>query len=267
METKPLAVITGAGSGIGGGLAREAARRGFRVLLADRDRAALAEVAAAIDGAEALQVDVTGWDQMQALAARASALGGVDLLFNNAGVMATGFSWEIPAADWERVLAINVGGVLNGIRAFVPLMLARGAPARIVNTASVGGFLPSPLMGPYGASKFAVVALTESLKLELDMLAAPISVSLLAPGPVHSAIFNDPFAGVIKPETQGFVDTMRSLLSQHGIGPDAFAARVFDAIDRGEYWIVPQPEALDPQLERRNEMLRTRRAPDLGMMA
>jgi len=90
---------------------------------------------------------------------------------------------------------------------------------------------------------------------------------LLAPGPVHSAIFNDPFAGVIKPETQGFVDTMRSLLSQHGIGPDAFAARVFDAIDRGEYWIVPQPEALDPQLERRNEMLRTRRAPDLGMMA
>ncbi|OAN66664.1 SDR family oxidoreductase [Sphingomonas sp. TDK1] len=265
-EQSPLAVITGAASGIGAGLAREAARRGVRLLLADRDQDRLRAVAGELPDAESLAVDVTDPAAVDALAARAAAMGGADLLFNNAGVMTTGLSWEIPADAWDRAMAINIGGVLNGLRSFVPQMIARGTACRIINTASVGGFLPSPLMAPYSVTKFGVVALTESLKLELAMLGAPVAVSLLAPGPVHSEIFADPFAGAVQPATEQFVAAMRDLLRVNGIDADTFAARVFDAIERGDYWIIPQPEALDPALDARHAMIRDRRAPDLSML-
>ena len=265
-DMKPLAVVTGAASGIGAGLAREAAARGYRLLLADWDGEGVAALAAGLNDAHVLTIDVTDAAAVEALATKADTLGGTDLLFNNAGVMTTGLSWEIPADAWARALAINLGGILNGLRSFVPRMIARGTPCRIVNTASVGGFLPSPLMAPYSVTKFGVVALTESLKLELAMLGAPVEVSLLAPGPVHSAIFDDPFAGTVHPATEQFVGMMRDLLGANGIEPDAFASRVFDAIRRGDYWIVPQPEALDAALEARHDMIRTRGAPDLSTL-
>lgn len=256
------AVITGAASGIGLGLAREAAKRGMRLILADRDVAALEQAAAALPGALAVPTDVTDPAAVERLAAIAyERLETVDLLFNNAGIMATGFLWEIEPRRWEASLAVNIGGVLNGVRAFVPRMLKANVQTRIINTASVGGFNPAPLMAPYSATKFAVVALTESLKGELDMLQAPISVSLLAPGPVRSAIFDDPFGGEVHSATQGFVDHLRSMIGEHGLDPEPFAALVFDAIARGDYWIVPQPEALDPMLEERHRMIKARAAP------
>ena len=253
-----IAVITGAASGIGAGLAREAARRGLRVVLADRDATALAEVAKGI-GPTALAVptDVTDRAALEALADAAFALGPVSLLFNNAGVLATGRSWEIDAATWSRALEVNVGGVVNDLAAFVPRMLAAGQPARIVNTASVGGFLPGPLMAPYSATKFAVVALTECLAGELAMLGAPIAVSLLAPGPVKSAIFRDrPPAAASQ-----FHAMLTGMLDEHGLTPDQFAPLVFDAIARGDYWIIPQPEALEPGFSERNAAIAARRAP------
>ena len=261
------AVITGAASGIGLGLAQEAAKRGIRLLLADRDAAALETAAEALPDALALATDVTDAAAVERLAEVAfERFGAVDLLFNNAGIMATGLSWEIAPARWEAALAVNVGGVLNGIRAFVPRMLAKGAPARIINTASVGGFNPSPLMAPYSATKFAVVALTEALKGELDMLKAPVAVSLLAPGPVRSAIFDDPFSGAIHPATQSFVDMLRGMIGEHGMDPQPFAEAVFDAIARDDYWIVPQPEALDPMLERRHRMIADRAEPSFALL-
>jgi NAD(P)-dependent dehydrogenase (short-subunit alcohol dehydrogenase family) len=261
------AVITGAASGIGLGLAREAARRGIRLVLADRDADALVAAAAALPDAIAVPTDVTDAAAVARLAEQAyDRLGSVDLLFNNAGIMATGFTWEIEPARWDASLAVNIGGVLNGLRAFVPRMLAAGTPARIVNTASVGGFGPSPLMGPYSATKFAVVALTEALKGELDMIGAPIAVSLLAPGPVRSAIFDDPFGTTATHSaTAQFVDALRGMISAHGMDPEPFAAAVFDAIARGDYWIVPQPEALDPMLERRHRMIIDRTEPSFAL--
>ncbi|MFZ5706818.1 MAG: SDR family NAD(P)-dependent oxidoreductase [Pseudomonadota bacterium] len=262
ISTATNAVITGAASGIGLGLAREAARRGLRLILADRDADALAAATAELPDALAVPTDVTDRAAVDKLADIAfERFGRVDLLFNNAGIMATGFSWEIEPARWDASLAVNVGGVLNGIRSFVPRMLKANVPARIVNTASVGGFNPSPLMAPYSATKFAVVSITESLKVELDMLSAPIAVSLLAPGPVRSAIFDDPFSGDIHPATQKFVDALRTMIGQHGMDPEPFAAAVFDAIERGDYWIVPQPEALDPMLEQRHKMIAERAQP------
>lgn len=260
------AVITGAASGIGLGLAREAARRGIRLVLADRDADALAAAAGSLEGAVAVATDVSDAASVAALADQAfGVLERVDLLFNNAGIMATGFTWEIEPARWDASLAVNVGGVLNGLRSFVPRMIAQGGPSRIVNTASVGGFAPSPLMSPYSATKFAVVAITEALKAELDMLGAPVAVSLLAPGPVRSAIFDSPFGSHIHPATEKFVEALRTMIAEQGMDPEPFAAAVFDTIARGDYWIFPQPEAIDPMLERRTRMILERRDPDFSL--
>lgn len=253
-----VAVITGAASGIGAGLARHAASRGMRVVLADRDAARLDEVARGI-GAAALAVptDVADPAALEYLAERAFGFGDVDLLFNNAGVLTTGYSWQIPADKWRQAVEVNILGIVNGLRAFVPKLLATGRPARIVNTASVGGFLPSPLMAPYSATKFAVVALTEALAGELQMAGGQIAVSLLAPGPVRSEIFRED-AGA---QAEQFVGTMKAMLDAHGLTPDAFSVRVFDSIDRGDYWIIPQPEALDQGWRARNAAIEAREAP------
>lgn len=255
----PVAVITGAASGIGAGLAREAARRGMQVVLADRDAAAMKKIATEI-GENALSVptDVTDISAVEELAERAyRRFGAVDLLFNNAGVMTTGLSWEIPADKWEASWQVNVDGILNGLRAFVPRLIAADRPARIINTTSVGGFLPSPLMAPYSATKFAVVALTEALAGELKMLGTKIEVSLLAPGPVKSGIFREP-----PPDAaEQFHGVMTSMLEQNGLEPDEFASRVFDAVDRSDYWIIPQPEAFDEGFSARIEIITKRLTP------
>ena len=230
----------------------------MQVVLADRDAAALAIVASEIgDNAVCVLTDVTNLAAVEELADQVyRRFGAVDLLFNNAGVMTTGLSWEIPADKWVASWQVNVDGILNGLRAFVPRMLAADRPARIINTASVGGFLPSPLMAPYSATKFAAVALTEALAGELKMMGSKIEVSLLAPGPVKSRIFRE-----TPPEAaQPFHDMLTSMLDENGLEPDAFAARVFDAIERGEYWIIPQPEAFDDGFAARNESI-TKRLP------
>lgn len=260
----PVAVITGAAGGIGAGLAREAVRRGMQVVLADRDAAALDELASTIGPAAlAVPTDVCDPAALEALAEAAfAAHGQVDLLFNNAGVLSTGMSWEISAETWQRSLDVNVGGVVNGLRAFVPRMLAANRPARIINTASVGGFLPAPLMAPYCATKFAVVALTEALAGELKQIKAPIAVSLLAPGPVKSGIFREP-----PPKSAGqFHHAMLEMLEVNGLTGDSFAPLVFDAIKRGEYWIIPQPEVFEPGFSNRNAVITARRQPQFYLV-
>jgi NAD(P)-dependent dehydrogenase (short-subunit alcohol dehydrogenase family) len=260
-----VAVITGAASGIGLGLARHAAKAGMKLVLADVRAEPLETLAAELQGeVRTVVTDVRDPAAVDALAEQAFArFGAVDLLFNNAGVMATGFSWQIEPDRWKRSMEVNFDGVLNGVRAFVPRLLEAGRPARIVNTASVGGFLPSPLMAPYSVSKAAVVALTESLHFEMQILKAPVGVSLLAPGPVKSGIFDDPFGGYDDPAAAGFVDTMRRLLTENGLEPEEFAARVFRDIADGRFWIVPQPEALDPLLRRRIATVLDRTDPQL----
>jgi NAD(P)-dependent dehydrogenase (short-subunit alcohol dehydrogenase family) len=254
-----VAVITGAASGIGAGLAREAVRRGMSVVLADRDEALLATVAGEL-GEKALAVltDVTNPQALEALAEAAYARHGqVDMLFNNAGVMSTGLSWEISAESWARSWAVNVEGIVNALRAFVPRLIPANRPARIINTASVGGFMPSPLMAPYSATKFAAVALTEALAGELKMLKTGIEVSLLAPGPVKSQIFREPPTEA----SRDFHGVMTSMLDANGLTPDQFAPLVFDAIDRGDYWIIPQPETFDDGFRARNDRIEKRQQP------
>jgi NAD(P)-dependent dehydrogenase (short-subunit alcohol dehydrogenase family) len=262
-----VAVITGAASGIGSGLARKALALGMRVVLADLKAEQLAAFAQTLSG-EILTVptDVADPAAVEALAEAAyETFGRVDLLFNNAGIMATGFSWEIEPERWRRSVDVNFFGVLHGVRAFVPRMLRAGTKAHIVNTSSVGGFLASPLMAPYSVTKFAVVALTESLRAELEMIKAPIGVSLLAPGPVDTGIFNDPFGAVIRPEAQAFVDHLRHALSHYGLSPDAFAELVFAGIEKDQFWLIPQPEAFDELYRTRVDAVLARRNPVLAV--
>ncbi|BCQ23290.1 SDR family NAD(P)-dependent oxidoreductase [Caballeronia sp. NK8] len=189
-----VAVITGAGSGFGRAFAKQGAALGMKLVLADLDTAGLSATVEAVrtEGGDAIGVttDVSDAAQVEALArASLDTYGGAHLLFNNAGVGAGGFVWENSANDWQWVFGVNVMGVANGLRAFVPIMLKQNEPAHIVNTASVAGLLAAPAMGVYNASKHAVVALTETLHHDLRLAGASlVGVSLLCPAFVPTGI-------------------------------------------------------------------------------
>lgn len=254
-----VVVITGAASGIGAGLARHAASRGMDLVLADWDEAALTAVADSLSGnVLAVPTDVRDETAVQSLAKAAyDKFGQVDLLFNNAGVLSSGMSWEIDAATWQRSLDINIGGITNVIRAFIPCMIEADRPSRIINTSSWGGFLTSPFMAPYTATKFAIVGITEVLAADLAAIGSKVQVSLLAPGAVKSAILDEK-----EPEkTSEFMTMMRDMTDENGLTPDEFAPLVFEAIDRESYWITPHPEMLDAGLKQRMEMILDRRHP------
>lgn len=261
------AVITGAAGGVGSGLARQAAALGMNLVLADLDAGQLDTVAGTLE-TEVITVptDVADPAALEHLADQAwHRFGRVDLLFNNAGVLRAGLSWEISPEHFQRCFSVNVMGVHHGLRAFVPRLLKDGTPAHIVNTASLGGFLSSPMLAPYNASKAAVVSLSESLYGELKMLGAPIGVSVLDPGPVRSGIFDAPFGdGGGNPAVRSFVDFIQGHVNgAGGITPDQSAAHLFAGIQAGLFWILPFPENLDHAFRQRVEGILARRPPDV----
>ena len=193
-----VAVITGAGSGFGRELARIAAQRGMKVVLADVQQDALDAIGAELSGqgAQVLtqRTDVSKAEQVAALAtATMQRFGAVHLLFNNAGVGAGGLVWENSIADWEWVLGVNLWGVVHGVRVFTPLMLEQmnkdpEYSGYIVNSASIAGLLSPPNMGVYNVSKHAVVTLSETLYHDLRLVGARIGVSVLCPAFVPTGI-------------------------------------------------------------------------------
>ncbi|QRY78319.1 SDR family NAD(P)-dependent oxidoreductase [Pseudomonas sp. PDNC002] len=251
-----VAVITGAASGIGRGLAEHAGQLAMRLVLADRDRAGLDELASelAARGCEVLEQVTDVSREQDLIALRDAALarfGGIDLLFNNAGVMQTGASWELSEAQWRRMLDINLLGVTNGLRVFVPTLLAQDRPAHIVNTASLAGLLASPFLAAYTVTKQAVVALSEVLHHELAALGAPIGVSVLCPGPVASRIMASDQAG------GGAAAALGAQLAQsirQGMPAAELAAQVFAAIDDKRFWILPHPD-FKPALQARTQSI------------
>ncbi|BAU82718.1 short chain dehydrogenase [Streptomyces laurentii] len=266
-----VAVITGASSGIGSGLARHAARLGMKLVLADIAAERLAafadELRAGGAEVESVVTDVADAASVEALADAAYArFGTVDLLVNNAGIMAMGYSWEIPAERWDAMLRVNIGGYVHGIRSFVPRMLERGERAWVVNVSSIGGLLPSPLMAPYSVTKFGVLALTESLHYEMRMKGAPIQVSVVTPGSVHSEIFKAARPGEHEPpEIAAFNDQLQQLADAHGLTPEEHAERVFRMVAEGKYWAIPQPEQLFPALQPRTDMILGQVNPELQL--
>jgi NAD(P)-dependent dehydrogenase (short-subunit alcohol dehydrogenase family) len=267
-----VAVVTGAASGIGRGLARHAAREGMRVVLADVEAGALDEAAAEVAGlgAETLAVrtDVSREPDVQALAAAAyERFGAVHLLCNNAGVFQAGVVWQRTQADWDWVVGVNVWGILHAIRAFVPRLLEHGGDAHIVNTASMAGLISVAYSGPYVVSKFAAAALTECLAHDLRAQGAPIGVSCLVPGLVDTRIADstrnrpdEPPSEVTAPDHHFVAQVLREQTTTGGRHPDEVAAIVFDAVRAGQFWI-PTTDGYDELVRSRYDALLARGMP------
>ena len=182
-----VAVITGAASGIGFGIAERCAREGMKVVLAgiNMDNLLRAEEALAPIGATTLcvQADVSKLADIEALAARTlDVFGAVHLLVNNAGVGAGGSVWEATLADWEWVLGVNLWGVIYGVRVFLPIMYAQDTECHIVNNSSLAGLLPYHPSAPYQVTKHAVVALSENVRHSLAQGDTKVRISVLCPG-------------------------------------------------------------------------------------
>lgn len=272
------AVITGAGSGIGRGMAEYAAASGMNLVVADIQQDALDEtVALARDaGAEVMGVrtDVGDPDAVEQLAAAAyDRFDAVHLLHNNAGVFQGGISWQRTLADWEWVMRVNFWGVLHGVRAFLPRLLAqeaRGgddADIHVVNTSSVAGITTVAYSGPYVVSKFACAALTESLAHDLRAQGSSIGVSCLVPGAVDTRIAqstrnrpDEPPGEAQAPDHWFVADALGTMTSERGIDPVDAARIVFDGIRAGDFWICTT-DAYDDIMRPRFDAMLARRLP------
>jgi NAD(P)-dependent dehydrogenase (short-subunit alcohol dehydrogenase family) len=238
-----VAVVTGAGSGIGRALARALAREGMRIVAADLDEAGMAETLAGLEGI-AVRTDVTDLGQVQALADRAwAAFGGVHVLCNNAGVALWGGLESATHRDWQWVLGVNLWGVIHGIEAFVPRMIAQKTEGHIVNTASMAGLVASQGLGVYNTSKYAVVGLSETLVKDLRPYG--IGVSVLCPLGVATRIRdsdrNRPAAlQNAEPRAAEPVELMGRTLS-----PESVADLVVAAIRKNQLYVIPHEESLD----------------------
>jgi NAD(P)-dependent dehydrogenase (short-subunit alcohol dehydrogenase family) len=251
-----VAVVTGGASGIGAALGHAFAAAGCSVVLADVDAATLDSVAAAIEG-EVLTVvtDVSVAADVEDLAEAAFArFGAVHVLCNNAGVSTFNPVVAQTLDDWRWVLGVNLWGVVHGVQSFLPRLLAQGQPAHIVNTSSLAGLASGlPSLGPYNVSKVGVVALSETLRMELAMGGATVGVSVLCPGTTPTGILdcerNRPT--VLGREARVHEgDAMRDAVRSGFDGPGARTAAevaddVLDAVRDDRFWIITSGEMRD----------------------
>ncbi len=257
-----VAVVTGAASGIGRAIAERCIAEGMSVVLADIEECDLAGMRYRVDVSDAAAVE-----QMAETVYK--EFGAVHLLFNNAGVAPDGkMTWAQSLDTWKWVIDVNLYGVIHGLRSFVPRMLAGGEEGHVVNTASVAGLASGPMISPYYATKHAVVGLSESLFLELQMLHAKVGASVLCPAFVKTKIGesarNRPgSAPSVASGSDEFAAMVRAFIEQ-GVSPESIADKVFEAIEADRFWILTHPEfdaairaRVDGMLDGRNPVMRT----------
>lgn len=248
------AFVTGGASGIGLGISRRLVAAGANVVMADIRRDHLDEALAEFRDAQvhgnrvhAIELDVTDRAAMAAAEAETAAkFGGTDILVNNAGVGLEGPLGEATYADWDFGLGVNLGGVVNGIQAFLPGMRARGRGGHVVNTASLAGLTPMPSwMAIYATSKAAVIALSEAIRDDL----APhgIGVSVLCPGPIKSRIHETKDNRPERFRTgSGFAESeerlSRRIVSDLWMEPDAVGDMIVEAIRADKFWVITHGE-------------------------
>jgi NAD(P)-dependent dehydrogenase (short-subunit alcohol dehydrogenase family) len=250
-----VAVVTGAASGIGLALAERFAAEGMKVVMGDVEAAALdravASVRAKAPAVLGVRVDVSRAEDVERLARETyAAFGAAHVVCNNAGVAVIGAVHEHSLADWQWVMGVNLWGVIHGVRAFVPRMLAGGAEGHIVNTASMAGLTTAPFMSVYDVTKHGVVALSEAMYKEFEATGAPLGVSVVCPGLINTSIMrsarNRPEElaeeGKAGPMAQAFGQALADRLAT-GYPPSEVADQVVRGIREGRFYIVPaQPE-------------------------
>ena len=252
-----VAVITGGASGIGRALADKAAALGMKVVIGDIEQGPLDETVAALKehGADVLGVvtDVGDLASVEALRdAALSTFGAVHLLCNNAGVGGGGRTWEIPMEQWKWVLDVDLWGVIHGIHAFVPGMIAQGE-GHVVNTASIAGLTSTPGLGSYNVAKHGVVTLSETLFHELRGEGRGVGVSVLCPAFVNTRIYDsDRNAPQALRQEQDGADAMQATAVrdfiksavESGIDPAEVARQVFDAVQSNRFYILTHPASV-----------------------
>jgi NAD(P)-dependent dehydrogenase (short-subunit alcohol dehydrogenase family) len=257
--TSKIAVVTGAATGIGRGIARALAADGANVVVADIEREPAERVAAELAerGVRSLAVacDVADRGSVEALADRAwSEFGHVDILCNNAGVFALGAVANTPPADLDWVFSVNVLGVWNGCSVFVPRFKQRGTPTHILNTGSEHSLgIPFAGMGIYTAAKHAVLGLSDVMRRELEPHG--IGVSILCPAVVNTEIWN---AGRNRHEQYGGAAPSLAELREFmaaAMDPDVVGRLAVDGIRRGDFYILSHPEIRPMVEERYRELL------------
>lgn len=263
-----VAVITGAASGIGQGLARRFAREGMKLVLADIEEAALLEVEKELrlggTSVLAVKTDVSRKASVFALADRAfDAFGRVHIVCNNAGVSGgLGHIWDIPDQDWEWIMAVNVYGVLHGIQAFVPRMIEHGEEGLILNTSSVVG-LTTGTSSVYGVTKHAVSRMTEGLHYDLRAAGSKLRAALLVPGATATNILyadrNRPQDLLVSRGEEAQAALIRRRQTRHerlqeiGMTPEQLADITLEGIRQDRLYIIADPERTTREVRLRLE--------------
>ena len=252
-----VAVVTGGGSGIGRGMVHAFMGAGMDIVIGDVDKAAAENVADEVRSAGrkalALHVDVSDWHSVESFSDAAyNEFDAVHVLCNNAGVLVAGPILDMRVDDWKWLFNVNVFGVIHGIHAFVPRMKEQGGEAHVVNTGSVAGFTSGGGYVPiYSATKNAVVAISEALRIECEPIG--IGVSVLCPSAVNTKILE---AQRNRPQEFGSAaDEPLGRTITGGMDPDQVGARVLQAVYDNEQWIFTHPEALSGAATRFEQIL------------
>ncbi|HEU4612922.1 MAG TPA: SDR family NAD(P)-dependent oxidoreductase [Kofleriaceae bacterium] len=253
--------ITGAASGIGLALAHRLATEGMKLVLVDIEAGPLAEAEAALRGKTevlAIRADVSNAGEVEAAARRAlDTFGLVHLICNNAGVGGGGGPmWKLGETDWKWAIDVNLYGVIHGIRCLVGPLVDSGEEGHVVNTASIAGLTSTPFMGPYTATKHAVVSLSECLAKELELAKAKVGVSVLCPGFVKTRIAQshrnrpgDQQRVDGNPLAQKFATVLQQLVD-NGISAEHVAEAVVEAVRAPRFYILTHPE-MKPAVQHR----------------
>jgi NAD(P)-dependent dehydrogenase (short-subunit alcohol dehydrogenase family) len=229
--------LTGAGSGLGRALAERYGKAGFRVCVSDLDvercEDTVRAVRAAGGQAHALAVDVTREDDLRDAAEwLRTAWGGVDVVVNNAGVAQAGGIADVPIADWQWIIDVNLLGVVRGCKVFTPLFRAQKS-GRFVNIASAAGLIHPPRAAAYNATKAAVVALSETLELELAE--DGIGVSVVCPAFFRTGLATGAQLRASDPQARQLVER---LVNKARVGADEIAEQIFHGVERGDFHVL-----------------------------
>jgi NAD(P)-dependent dehydrogenase (short-subunit alcohol dehydrogenase family) len=258
LESK-VAVVTGAASGIGLGMARAFGHEGMRVVLSDVSDEGLNKAVTNLqsEGIECIGqiADVRSLEAVEGLArAAVDSYGQVHVVCNNAGVGVFGRQWELSEQDWALAIDVCLWGVINGVRVFVPRMLASGVQCHVVNTSSMGGLLSAPFVGPYAAAKHGVVGLSKSLRVELG--GTNVGVTLVCPGNVRTNVARamreqrDSQQRGGSADLDDFLSFLESgLEDESAMDPADVGKLVVQAIKTNQFWLLPNGAPQLPLVE------------------